>query len=123
MVAKVKKHVKPTRDIRGSTRHIASIVDISLEAAHTILKYDLKMRKILRDRWIPHLLIVEQKRLGCKNALTIFAETVSKSQFMVFCKCRHCRRNIKVHFYEPKRKRNQKKISETNEESNFTCLI
>jgi hypothetical protein len=46
MVAKVKKHVKPTQDIRGSTRQIASIVGISLKAAHTILKQDLKMKKI-----------------------------------------------------------------------------
>ena len=47
-------------DARFSTRHIAKCVGISVGAAHTILRRDLKMRKI-SARWIPHLVTKEQK--------------------------------------------------------------
>ena len=45
---------------RFTTRHIAKCVSISVGAAHTILRRDLKMRRI-SARWIPHLLTKEQK--------------------------------------------------------------
>lgn len=68
MVAQVKEIVNT--DARYTTRQIASIVGISLGAAHTILKRDLKMRKICA-RWIPHLPTDEQKkaRLQCAKLL------------------------------------------------------
>ena len=47
-------------DARFATRHIAKRVCISAGAAHTILRRDLKMRKI-SARWIPHLVTKEQK--------------------------------------------------------------
>ena len=47
-------------DARSTTRHIAKCVGISVGAAHTILRRDLKMRKI-SARWIPHLVTKEQK--------------------------------------------------------------
>ena len=45
---------------RFTTRHIAECVGISVGGAHTSLSCDLKMRRI-SARWIPHLLIKEQK--------------------------------------------------------------
>ena len=47
-------------DARFTTRHIAKCVSISVGAAHTILRRDLKMRKI-SARCIPHLVTKEQK--------------------------------------------------------------
>ena len=47
-------------DARFTTRHIAKCVGISVGAAHTILRRDLKMRRI-SARWIPHLVTKEQK--------------------------------------------------------------
>ena len=50
-------------DARFTTRHIAKCVGISVGAAHTILRRDLKMRKI-SARWIHHLVTKEQKKLA-----------------------------------------------------------
>ena len=50
-------------DARFTTRHIAKCVGISVGAAHTILRRDLKMRRI-NARWIPHLITKEQNLLG-----------------------------------------------------------
>ena len=47
-------------DARFTTRHIAKCVGISVGAAHTILRHDLKVRRI-SARWIPHLVTKEQK--------------------------------------------------------------
>ena len=47
-------------DARFTTRHIAKCAGISAGAAHTILRCDLKMRRI-SARWIPHLVTKEQK--------------------------------------------------------------
>ena len=47
-------------DTRFTTRHIAKCVRISVGAAHTILRRDLKMRRI-SARWIPDLVTKEQK--------------------------------------------------------------
>ena len=46
-------------DARFTTRHIAKCAGISIGAAHTILRRDLKMRR-LSARWIPHVLTKEQ---------------------------------------------------------------
>ena len=45
---------------RFTTRHIAKCVGISVGATHTVLRCDLKMRRI-SARWIPHLVTKEQK--------------------------------------------------------------
>ena len=50
-------------DARFTTRHIAKCVGMSVRAAHTILRLDLKMRRI-SARWIPHLVTKEQNLLG-----------------------------------------------------------
>ena len=50
-------------DARFTTRHIAKYVGISVGAAHTILRLDLKMRRI-SARWIPHRVTKEQKFAG-----------------------------------------------------------
>ena len=42
------------------TRHTAKCVGVSVGAAHTILRHDLKMKKI-SARWIHHLVTKEQK--------------------------------------------------------------
>ena len=39
-------------DARFTTRHTAKCIGISVGAAHTILRHDLKMRK-MSARWIP----------------------------------------------------------------------
>ena len=62
-------------DARFTTRHIAKCVNISVGAAHTILRRDLKMRGI-SARWIPHLVTKEQKLCSGKNRKAI-VETVS----------------------------------------------
>jgi histone-lysine N-methyltransferase SETMAR len=58
MVEKV--NVLIVSDGRFTTRYIALGVDISVGAADTILRDDLKMRRI-SARWLPHLLTKEQK--------------------------------------------------------------
>jgi histone-lysine N-methyltransferase SETMAR len=45
-----------------TTRYIAKCVGISVRVAHTILRRDLKIRRI-SARWIPHLLTKEQNLL------------------------------------------------------------
>ena len=45
-------------DARFTTRHIANCAGISVGAAQTILRRDLKMRRI-SARWIPHLVTKE----------------------------------------------------------------
>ena len=50
-------------DARFTTTHIAKCVGISLGAAHTIPKRDLKMRRI-SARWIPHLVTKNKNLLG-----------------------------------------------------------
>ena len=54
-------------DARSTTRHIAKCVGISVGAAHTILRRDLKMRRI-SVRWIPNLITKEQKLAGVRIA-------------------------------------------------------
>jgi histone-lysine N-methyltransferase SETMAR len=46
-------------DARFTTRYIAQCVGISIGAAHTIVRRDLKVRKI-SARWLPRLLTKEQ---------------------------------------------------------------
>ena len=88
-------------DDRFTTRHIAKCVGISVGAAHTIVRRDVKMRRI-SARWIPHLVAEEQKL-----ALVRIAKQLLK-QFPKFNN--RCFENIitgdetRVHFYEPKRK-------------------
>jgi hypothetical protein len=47
-------------EARFTTSYIAKCVGISIRAAHTILKRDLKMKRTCA-RWIPHLFTKEQK--------------------------------------------------------------
>ena len=47
-------------DARFTTRHLAKCTGISVGASHTILRRDLKMRRI-SARWIPRLVTKEQK--------------------------------------------------------------
>ena len=61
-------------DARFTARHIAKCIGISVEAAHTILRCDLQMRRI-SARWIPHLVTKEKKTCSGKNRKTI-VETV-----------------------------------------------
>ena len=88
-------------DARFTTRHIAKCVGISVGAAHTILRRDLKMRSI-STRWIPHLVTKEQKLARVRIAKQLlkqfpkynnrsFANIISGDETW-------------VHFYEPKRK-------------------
>ena len=88
-------------DARYTTRQIASMVGISLDAAHLILKHNLKMRRSCA-RWIPHLLTNEQKRARVQSAKMLlkqfpnynaqsFANVVTGDETW-------------VHFFEPKRK-------------------
>ena len=92
-------------DARFTTRHIAKCVGISVGAAHTILRRDLKMRRI-SARWIPHLVTKEQKLARVRIAKRLL------KQFLKY----HNRSfaNIItgdetwVHFYEPKRKMQNK---------------
>ena len=86
---------------RFKTRHIAKYVGISVGAAHTILRRDLKMRRI-SARWIPHLVTKEQKLAQVRIA-NQFLKQFPKYNNRSFA-------NIItgdetwVHFYEPKRK-------------------
>ena len=65
MVARVEEIV--ATDARYTARLMGSMVGISLGAARTILKRNLKMRKIF-ERWIPHLLTDEQKKACTQGA-------------------------------------------------------
>ena len=103
MVEKVKQMV--SKDARFTTRHIAQSVGISVGAAHTILRRNLKMRRI-SARWIPHLLTKEQKVARVRIAKQLlkqfpkynnraFANIVTGDETW-------------VHFYEPRRKMQNK---------------
>ena len=88
-------------DARFTTRHIAKCVGISVGAAHTILRRDLKMRRI-SARWIPHLVTKEQKLARVR---------IAKQLLKQFPKCNNqsfaysiIGDETWVHFYEPKRK-------------------
>lgn len=98
-INKIRKLV--SEDARFTVREIARKVGISIGAVHSILKKHLKMNKITA-RWIPHLLTEEQKRLRLKTAKTLlkmypkynsrsFAAVVTGDETW-------------VHFYEPRRK-------------------
>ena len=103
MVEKVREIV--SADARFTVREIARKVGISIGAVHSILRKHLKMNKITA-RWIPHLLTEEQKRLRVKTAKSLlkmypkynnrlFANIVTGDETW-------------VHFYEPKRKHENK---------------
>ena len=88
-------------DARFTTRDIAKCVGISVGAAHTILRRDLKMRRISARR-IPHLVTKEQKLARVRIAKQLlkqflkynnpsFANIITGDETW-------------VHFYEPKRK-------------------
>ena len=92
-------------DARFTTMHIAKCTGISVGAAHTILRHDLKMRRI-SARWIPHLITKEQKLAPVRIAKQLlkqfpkynnrsFANTITGDETW-------------VHFYEPKRKKQNK---------------
>ena len=86
---------------RFTTRHIAKCVGISVGAAHTILRHDLKMRRI-SARWIPHLITKEQKLARiriAKQLLKQFPKYNHRSFANIITGDETC-----VHFYEPKRK-------------------
>ena len=88
-------------DTRFTTRHIAKCVGISVGAAHTILRRDLKMRKI-SARLIPHLVTKEQKLARvriAKQLLKQFPKYNSRSFANIITGD-----ETWVHFYEPKRK-------------------
>jgi histone-lysine N-methyltransferase SETMAR len=63
IVSKIKDIIKG--DARFTVRDIARKVGISLSTVHFILKKHLKVRNI-SARWVPHLLIDEQKRQRVK---------------------------------------------------------
>jgi hypothetical protein len=86
----------------SSTWYIAKYVCISVVAAHTILRRDLKMRR-KSARWIPHLLTKEKKKLARVR--------ISKQLLKQFPK--HSNRSFAkiitgdetwTHYYEPMRK-------------------
>ena len=88
-------------DARFTTRHIAKCIGILVGAAHTILRRDLKMRRI-STRWIPHLVTKEQKLARVRIAKQLlkqcpkynnrsFANIITGDETW-------------VHFNEPKRK-------------------
>ena len=88
-------------DARFTTRHIAKYVGISVGAAHTILRRDLKMRRI-SARWIPHLVTEEQKLARvriAKQLLKHFPKHNNRSFANIITGD-----ETWVHFYEPKRK-------------------
>ena len=98
MVARVEEIV--ATDARYTARLMGSMVGISLGAARTILKRNLKMRKIF-ERWIPHLLTDEQKKActqGAKMLLKQFPNYNAQSLANVI------NNEIWVNFSEPKRK-------------------
>ena len=88
-------------EARFTTMHIAKCVGISVGAAHTILRRDLKMKRI-SARWIPHLLTKEQELALVKIAkqlLKQFPEYNNRSFSNIITGD-----ETWVHFYEPKRK-------------------
>ena len=88
-------------DARFRTRHIANCVGISVGAAHTILRRDLKMRRI-SARGIPHPVTKEQKLARvriAKQLLKQFAKYNNRSFANIITG-----NETWVHFYEPKRK-------------------
>ena len=88
-------------DARFTTRHIAKCIGISVEAAHTILRRDLKMRRI-NSRWIPHLVTKEQKLARVRitrQLLKQFPKYNNRSFANIITGD-----ETWVHFYEPKRK-------------------
>ena len=88
-------------DARFTTRHIAKCVGISVGAAHTILRRDLKMRRI-SARWIPHLVTKEQKLARvriAKQLLKQFLKYNNRSFANIITGD-----ETWVHFYEPKQK-------------------
>ena len=88
-------------DARFKTRHIAKCVGISVGAAHTILRHDLKMRRI-SARWIPHLVTKEQKLARvriAKQLLKQFPKYNNRSFANIITGD-----ETWVHFYEPKQK-------------------
>ena len=88
-------------DARFTTRHIAKCIGISVEAAHTILRHDLKMRRI-SARWIPHLVTKEQKlaRVRITRQLLKQFPKYNNQPFSNII----TGDETWVHFYEPKRK-------------------
>ena len=99
MVERVKNLV--ATDARFTTRHIAKCVGISVGAAHTVLRRDLKMRKI-SARWILHLVTKEQKLARvriAKQLLKQFPKYNNQSFANIITG-----NETWVHFYKPKRK-------------------
>ena len=88
-------------DARFTTRHLAKCIGISVGAAHTILRRDLKIRRI-SARCIPHLLTKEQKLARvriAKLSLKQFPKYNNRSFANIITGD-----EMWVHFYEPKRK-------------------
>ena len=86
---------------RFTTRPIAKCVGISVGAAHTILRRDLKIRRI-SVRWIPHLIAKEQKLARVRIAkqwLKQFPKYNNRSFANIITGD-----ETWVHFYEPKQK-------------------
>ena len=88
-------------DARFTTRHIAKCIGISVEAAHTILRRDLKIERI-SARWIPHLVTKEQKLARvriAKQLLKQFPKFNNRSFTNIISGD-----ETWIQFYEPKRK-------------------
>ena len=88
-------------DARFTTRHMAKCFGISVGAAHTILRCDIKMRRI-SARWIPYLLTKEQKLARVRIAKQLLKQFPKYNN-------RSFTNSITgdetwVHFYKPKRK-------------------
>ena len=104
------KNIKKVKDLialdaRYTVRDIARIVGISVGSAYTILKKILKVRW-LTARWIPHLLTDEEKRQRVKTAQELLKQypKFDKRVFNSFV----TGDETWVHFFEPKRKVNNK---------------
>ena len=88
-------------DARFTTRHIAKCSGISVGAGHTIIRRDLKMRRI-SARWIPYLVTKEQKLARvriAKQLLNQFPKYNNRSFANIIISD-----ETWDHFYEPKRK-------------------
>ena len=86
---------------RSTTKRIAKCVGISVAAAHTILRRDLTLRKI-SARWIPYLVPKELKLARvriAKQLLKQFPKYNNRSFANIITGD-----ETWVHFYEPKRK-------------------
>jgi len=92
-------------DARFTVRKIAQKVGILIGAVHSILIKYLKMNKV-SARWIPHLLKEDQKRIRVKTAkslLKMYPKYDSRSFSNIV------NGDVTwVHFYEPKRKHENK---------------